>query len=624
MGKSPNGRADAEHLVSHNSALPRSIHSWLERISSTKISDTANSLLSYVVFRIEDSRINPGSVSRNNLLIVSFGILFIVGLISMSKPLLERYFFSSDTFWINSGNHTLLEAFGAVISIIIGVILSWEYSASGKKHILFLVLSFFSLGVLDLFHAFSDCCHNLFVWYHSSGALLGAFFFFCATFTRGNKWQVQSKSAWKRQGHVLLGFAAICLFALGSLIWYEKIPDVLDVHLAHHTPVVEARGYFSTFIYSLNVISCFLFLYAGLSFVKGFLKTNDVLFLIFGSSALLFFESELSFAFSKLWDPMWWYWHVIKAFVFSGLLIGLAFGFTRTFYGLHTSRMKLAKLVQDVEEKNIEIKRAYERLKETQGYLNESEKLASLGKMAAVLAHEIKNPLGAITNSLGVLSRYGITGQDDHELVGIVESEIERLNKLVEDFLDFSRPSSLHLVKTDLHLIIEETLSLLSMDRKIIEGIQVVKELESGVPQILLDRNHMKQVLLNLLLNAIQAMPRGGILTIRTHYSITSGEVELNVADTGIGMSEEVLGQVFQPFFTTKDKGLGLGLNIVHKTVKAHGGYVLISSKEGKGTEVQLNFPVTPQDYNTNLDGESVVRTEFEDDNGNNGENTGN
>lgn len=551
-----------------------------------------DSLLKYVVFRIEEIDSESLRITKNKFLFITSFVIFTIALISISKPLIENYFIPEVTFWINSQNHSLLEVFGGLIAIIIGLVLSWEFLISGKRTALLLVFAFLSIGLLDIFHAFSDYCHNQFVWFHSSGALISSAFFFGSALIRDNGHNVEEGSITLRRFYLLLGAFMITIFAVISIKFFQHIPDVLTVKLPHHTPVIQAKGHFSKFIHTINFISCILYLFSGMIFVRGFLKTNDVVYLIFGASTLLLFQSEIFFTFSKLWDPMWWYWHVIKAVVFSGLLIGLAYGFSRTFYRLHSSRIKQAKFLEEIELKNVELKKANERIKETQRYLNESEKLASLGKMAAALAHEIKNPLGAITNSLGVLDKYNSLASDDLELVGIVEREIERLNKLVEDFLDFARPSNLNRKNTDINLLIDETLSILELDSTI-KGINIIKSLDSNIPNLMLDRNHIKQGLLNVLINAIQAMKKGGNLTIKTRHNQVEGEVELTVSDTGTGMSEDILSQVFQPFFTTKDTGLGLGLNIVHKIIKEHGGYITITSRKGEGTDMQLNFPIS-------------------------------
>jgi signal transduction histidine kinase len=310
---------------------------------------------------------------------------------------------------------------------------------------------------------------------------------------------------------------------------------------------------------------------------------------------LLFFISELSFAFSKLWDPLWWYWHGIKGIIFSGLLLGLAYGFTKTFQRLYISRIQLAKLVDKVELKNTELEDAYATLKKTQRYLNESEKLASIGKMAAMMAHEIRNPLGAISNSVGILKNYSLRKEESAEIITLVEGEMDRLNQITEDFLSFARPSNLRRSMNNVNLLLSETLAFLNTARTKHSGIVFRESFAPDLPPLLMDRNHIKQVFINILMNSIQAIPRSGVISIETRYIRTAGEVEITFRDTGPGISEEDLSRVFQPFFTTKDKGLGLGLNIINKIVKEHGGHIVLSSRKGEGTEMKLSFPVIPE-----------------------------
>ena len=481
-----------------------------------------------------------------------------------------------------------------------------------EKNVLFLVYAFFSVGILDFFHAFSDYCHNMFVWYHSSGALLCSFFFFSSMFVSHDDEPYTDHSAWTRRYSIFSGIFIILIFAVLSRTFYSYIPDVLSVSLQHHTSVSMAKGQFSTFIYTVNYVSCVIYLLTGILFVRGFLKTNDVIYLIFGTSLLLFFVSELFFGFSKLWNPMWWYWHIIKAIIFSGLLLGLAYGFTKTFYRLYTSKMQLANLFKKIEGKNIEIEKAYVTLKETQRYLNKSEKLASIGKMAAMMAHEIRNPLGAISNSVGVLKKYSLLPQENTELLSLVEDEIERLNKLTEDFLSFANPSHLKRNKTNLNTVLAETLSLLNTEKTKPSEIIFQKSFAPDIPLLMLDRNYIKQVFINILMNSIQAMPQGGVITIQTRYKKTEDEIEITFADTGTGMAEDELSQVFQPFYTTKDKGLGLGLNIVHKIVKEHGGYIILSSRQGEGTQMKLGFPVVPPTVHLDTSADGNLRQDGE------------
>ncbi|MCL5024697.1 MAG: ATP-binding protein [Nitrospirae bacterium] len=549
-------------------------------------------LLRYVVFRIDTADNEHSLITRKRLLFLTFFALTAVA----SASVIERFVISSavDLFIVDAPKHATIEIFCGLISGIIAFILAWEYLVSAKKNILFLVFAFFSLGTLDIFHAFSNYNHNAFVWFHSCGSFLGSACLAGSVYLNG-KIEEPGKSAWAHRSYMVAGMFMIVLFALLSIKLDYFIPSVLHDKLPYKTSVISVKGYFSSFIYAMNFISSLLYLFAGVVFLKGFTKTHDVMYLIFGTAACLFFESAFLFGFSKLWDPLWWYWHIIKVMVFSGLLVGLAYGFTHTVYRLYGSKIKLAKFLEEIEVKNIELRDAYERLKETQRYLKESEKLASMGRMAAMVAHEIRNPLGAISNSLGVLKRYSSLEKDDLELIEIVEKEMERLNKIAEDFLSFSRPSRLKREATDIHGLIDETVALLQIDTEGPAGVKICRSFMQGLPSLVIDRHRVKQILLNVIINALQSMQSGGELTITTQYKEAEDEIDLTIADTGIGMPEAVLSQVFQPFFTTKDSGLGLGLNIVHKIMKEHGGYVLISSTEGKGTHIQLNFPVVAE-----------------------------
>lgn len=548
-------------------------------------------LLHNINFTVDETIKNISDSIKRWLVILTFGAIIIVGLIPLSKFFIKS-FFSEHTFWVNAPTHSFLEAFYALISIIIGLILSLEYLSSGKAKSLFLTFAFFSMGILDFFHAFSEYCHNMFVWFHSSGAFFGSLFFFLSLLiVEKNNDDNNSYALLKRKFYILLGVTLIVVFALLSIRFYYLIPDALVTHLPHHTPVTMAKGQFSYVIYCINFLSSIFFLIAGLTFIRGFLQSNDVVYQIFATAALLLFGSELSFVFSKLWDPVWWYWHFIKVLIATGLLLGLVYGFMQTLFRLNKSRAKLTELIETIKKKNIEIMDAYERLKETQKRLKESEKLASMGKMAAALAHEIRNPLGAITNSVEVLKRCGSYSSDELELIYIVETELERLNKLTEDFLSFSRSFRLKKTETNIHSIVEDVFSLLHLDKKE-SGVRIVKFFDPDVPMLLTDRNYIKQALLNIFLNSIESMPDGGDLIISTRYKPLESEVELVVEDSGVGMSPETISRAFEPFFTTKEKGLGIGLNIAQKIVHEHGGYITVSSKVGEGTTVILHLPV--------------------------------
>ncbi len=256
--------------------------------------------------------------------------------------------------------------------------------------------------------------------------------------------------------------------------------------------------------------------------------------------------------------------------------------------------------VADQAALTIENSRLYERMKER-------DRLAALGEMAAGLAHEIRNPLGAIKGAAQYLDPKQLP-PGDSEILGIIVEEVNRLDSVVAQFLDYSRPfpsvgTSDRFTPTDLNDVIGRTLKLLEPTLPV--GVKIVSELGPQLPPILGDAEQLKQVFINLALNAVQAMPDGGTLTVRTRRPVQPLEmalsdalpryaadlVEVRFSDTGAGIPEEAKDRIFIPFYTTKTKGTGLGLAITQRIVKGHGGTIEVQSRIGEGTEFVLRFP---------------------------------
>ena len=220
--------------------------------------------------------------------------------------------------------------------------------------------------------------------------------------------------------------------------------------------------------------------------------------------------------------------------------------------------------------------------------MKERDRLAALGEMAAGLAHEIRNPLGAIKGAAQYLSPAGIPG-DDADLMQVIVEEVNRLNGVVTEFLDYARPIKSQLAPIDVNDVLQRTVKLLQ-SQGLPPGLTIDLRLSDELPPAVGDAEQLTQVFLNLALNAIQAMPKGGTLTIRTGRwrphrpwrfaevgpsrtrKPASRAVEIRFRDTGEGIPEEARERIFIPFYTTKDKGTGLGLAIVQRIVKAHNG----------------------------------------------------
>ncbi len=233
--------------------------------------------------------------------------------------------------------------------------------------------------------------------------------------------------------------------------------------------------------------------------------------------------------------------------------------------------------------------------KKIEEQIRRSERLASIGELAASIAHEIRNPLGAISNSVGMLKRDLSLKGDDQKLFEMVVEETERLNSIITNFLTFAHPAEYHFVKSDIVEIIDETLFFMEQDARFNEKIKIVKAYESNIPKIYLDRNWIRKVFWNLLANSIDAMPEGGkiYIHVRKPKMFNNNAIEIAVIDTGSGIPPEIMKKIFEPFFTTKKaKGTGLGLPIVHRIVDNHGGVIDVKSEQNKGTTFTIRLPV--------------------------------
>jgi len=224
--------------------------------------------------------------------------------------------------------------------------------------------------------------------------------------------------------------------------------------------------------------------------------------------------------------------------------------------------------------------------------MRRNEHLAGLAEMAAGIAHEIRNPLASLSGVIQVL-RSELAPKGEHRtLMDIALREMDRLDTIIATFLTSTRPVEVHLGKCDLAAILEETVKLLYNHADYRPTIAV--QLRLGEPSLWLwaDADQLRQVMWNLLLNAVQAMPAGGALSVQAVRRPAENSIEVRIHDTGKGIKPEHLRQIFTPFFTTRHGGSGLGLSIVHRIVEAHHGRILVESREGQGTQVMLSLPV--------------------------------
>ena len=280
---------------------------------------------------------------------------------------------------------------------------------------------------------------------------------------------------------------------------------------------------------------------------------------------------------------------------------------------------------------------ANRKLKQAQEELIRTEKLASIGRFAAGVAHEVGNPLGSILGYTSILAREEVTREETLDYLKRIEKEIERINRIVKELLNFARPSRLEIQEVEINRVIEDTLSLLSY-QKSFKNIETRLTFQPNLPMIKGNESQLSQIFINIILNAIDAMPDGGVLGIETVDCVVGSErrddlehpyfsrrkddpletdyyhlrspnpfsilftkfskgdqlIKVKISDTGIGIKKEDLEKIFDPFFTTKDpdKGTGLGLSISLRIIESLGGEVKVRSEEGKGSAFEVYFPV--------------------------------
>jgi two-component system sensor histidine kinase HydH len=224
-----------------------------------------------------------------------------------------------------------------------------------------------------------------------------------------------------------------------------------------------------------------------------------------------------------------------------------------------------------------------------QGEIRRKEKLAAIGGLAAGVAHEIRNPLSSIKGIATYFKNKSDQNSDDEEMAGVMIEEVERLNRVIRELLEFARPTELKLKTTDVNSLIEHSVRLIEKEASD-KNIDIKLDLSQQPVSAQIDSDRFSQCLLNLYLNALQAMGKGGQLSIKD--SVTHDNfIVIEIRDTGSGIKVENLNKIFDPYYTTKTKGTGLGLAIVHKIVEAHNGSIKVRSISGQVTSFIITVP---------------------------------
>lgn len=243
-----------------------------------------------------------------------------------------------------------------------------------------------------------------------------------------------------------------------------------------------------------------------------------------------------------------------------------------------------------LRQKLTELRRRDERIKGFESELVKANKLSSLGELASSIAHEIKNPLIAIE---GFARRIGKTQDRDkvEKYAKFIEKEAERLSQVVTKLLGFARMDEPKKDLLNLNDVVDDTILFMEHHLTRFRNVELAVEKEPNLPLVRADRIHIQQTVVNVVINAAQAMPDGGVIRIRTGKD--QNHVCISISDTGVGIKEENLDKIFEPFFTTKEKeqGTGLGLSLCKRLIEANQGKILVDSKIGRGTTVTIKIP---------------------------------
>jgi signal transduction histidine kinase len=383
---------------------------------------------------------------------------------------------------------------------------------------------------------------------------------------RMSEWQKETRKSFiNRHSLILAGLLVLCIFQ----------------YYVDRTPLAKTAFFgqsFFTGIHDLNrVIFLIPVIYASLVFrVRGSLITSLVFLIAVLPRAMFIstFPNPLARALT---------------FVVFAALVGYLLA-------IELNRVEREKKIRDeLVTVNRQLLENIQKLEESRGQLLQADKLSSLGQLAASIAHEVNNPLMGILVYTQLLQKK-IAGdtmpkETALEYLAKMEFELVRSTKLIRNLLDFARQSPPAFRKVDLNTVINRAYELAAYSAKL-QHIQTIKELDPALPGLMADFDQLQQVCTNLILNAIQAMPDGGTLTLRTSFS--AAECIVEVRDTGYGISPENMKKLFTPFFTTKQeiKGVGLGLAVSYGIIQRHHGKIEVQSHEGQGSVFIIHLPV--------------------------------
>lgn len=491
------------------------------------------------------------------LWVCMLGLLFFWGTIA-SKPAV-KVVIPEDAYLLI---HLILELFSVCVAMLIFVISCLTAKRSNNLQVVFVGGVFLAAGLLDLFHALSYNGMPQFFTPNSIDKAIAFGLMVRITVVLGMIlcYLTFEKIRWSEGLQQVIVLVSLLYVTIVSL-WIIFLPNLSHVFYIPGEGLTKAKIVWEYGITLFEGIPLIIF-------IRLYMRRKDQILLLVIEGLFFFILSGITFAqYVQFTDMRSFLGHAYK-------VVGYYLFFRAVF--LFT------------------IERPYQQLAEKEEAILRSEKLSSLGQMAAGMAHEVRNPLTTIRLFLQILKGKKDIDWDKagiREFLEIALVEIDRANRIITEFLDFAKPKELHLELLHLQKLLDDMLILCS-DRALMENKIIQSAYEEVDPVLEADIGQMKQVLLNLLNNALDAVCEGGNVCIGYLLHRQKKRVEIYVRDNGCGISQANLERIFDPFFTTKEeKGTGLGLAICHSIVEQHGGYIEVDSTLGKGTEFSVFLP---------------------------------
>lgn len=468
--------------------------------------------------------------------------------------------------------HSTLEAFGALIAVLMAGFLFQRQQLEGSSRLFFLALGFLGMGILDGLHALSMPGSG-FVFLHSTANLVGGFFFCLVCLLESKKYVSYNKwLPW--------------IVAIGSLlfgVWVLAFPQ--------NVPLMVKDGKFTSVAVAMNLIAGTLFFVSMSRFLILFHKSGDLEFYLFSCLGLIFGSAELMFKYSTIWNDDWWLWHIFRLIAYS-----LALGFLVLRYRKSISDFIQQKLLEEKAQADKQIAEAANRAK--------SEFIANM-------SHELRTPLNAIIGFGQILQAeyYGRMNEQQKDYVKDILDSGQHLLSLINDILDLSKIEAgrmeLNISKLNLNEMLLRSTSLLK-DKARIHSIKFQLSLDPVLPQeIDGDERKVKQVVFNFLSNAFKFTPDGGEVVLEVKITLDK-RIEVSVTDSGPGIKEEDRKRLFVPFerLNSEAPGTGLGLALCKRIINLWDGEIgVISPPEGKekGSRFYFTIPIKREESNESI-----------------------